>query len=86
MYYVYALQSLRDKNWIYIGYSDDLRKRFESHCAGKVRSTKPKRPLQLVYYEAYKSKDDARKREYHLKTGQQRELLKMRIVQSLNQT
>ena len=83
MYYVYALQSLRDRNWVYIGYSDDLRERCAVHFAGKVKSTKSKTPLRLVYYEAYLSEEDARKREYHLKTGQQREQMKERLINSL---
>jgi predicted GIY-YIG superfamily endonuclease len=37
----------------------------------------------LVYYEAYKSKEDATKREYFLKTHQQRDLLRERLEYSL---
>lgn len=33
----------------------------------------------LIYYEAYKDKRDATKREFNLKTGQQREVLKERV-------
>ena len=82
MYYVYVLQSKRDKN-IYIGFTRDLVKRFERHNLGKVRSTKSRRPFVLVYYEEYKDKKDATKREHHLKTRQQRELLKERLKYSL---
>lgn len=81
MYYVYAL--LCSNNDLYIGYSEDLRQRFKAHTEGRVKSTKPKRPLQLVYYEAYKCKDDATKRELFLKTHQQKEFLKERIKNSL---
>lgn len=84
MFYVYALQSIIDKNWLYIGYSDNLRQRFHTHNTGKVKSTKSKKPLRLVYYEAYKSEEDARKREYQLKTSsQEKELLKKRLKFSL---
>ena len=82
MYYVYALKSFKN-NDLYIGYSDDLRKRVRAHQLGKVRSTKSKRPIELVYYEAYKNKKDATKRERELKTGQQRELLKKRLTYSI---
>jgi putative endonuclease len=67
MYYVYALQSVGHSNWLYIGRSDDLRKRVQEHHAGKVISTSKYRPLRLVYYEAYVAKKDATKREYQLK-------------------
>lgn len=85
MYYVYALQSLKDQNWLYIGYSNDLRKRFGSHSLGEVKSTQFYRPLQLVYYEAYLNKTDATKREYELKhISKAKEELKKRISTSLN--
>jgi len=66
MFFVYILQSARDKR-IYIGYTDDLRKRLKEHNSGQNKSTKYRRPLQLIYYEAYKSEADARQREEMLK-------------------
>ena len=83
MYYVYALLSLKDSNWLYIGFSSDLRKRFQEHNLGKVKSTKFYVPLKLMYYEAYNFEKDARIREKNLKSHQQRELLKERIKNSL---
>ncbi|OIO17080.1 hypothetical protein AUJ29_01985 [Candidatus Kuenenbacteria bacterium CG1_02_38_13] len=84
MYYVYALQSLKDKKWLYIGYSDDLRTRVKTHNGGKVKSTQFYRPLRLVYYEAYLDKNDAGKREYELKhSQQQKDFLRNRINNSL---
>jgi len=82
MHYVYVLQSKKDNN-IYIGYSEDLKRRFTEHNLGKVKSTRYRIPFELVYYEAYKNKKDATKREYFLKTHQQRDLLKERIKNSL---
>ena len=81
MYYVYVLQ-LKNKD-LYIGYSSDLKKRLQYHQSGKSKFTRPHRPVKLVYYEAYLSKDDATQREYNLKTGQQREILKQRIKNSI---
>ena len=82
MYYVYVLKSKKDKE-IYIGYSADLKTRFSEHNKGKVKSTKSRIPFELVYYEAYKNKNDATKREHFLKTHQQRDLLKERLKKSL---
>jgi len=80
MFYVYALQSIRDPRWLYIGYSSDLSSRFLKHNQGEVKSTKDKRPLALVYYEAYVSNLVAAKREYELKhNSQQKEIIKLRI-------
>jgi len=66
MYYVYILKSLKDRNQ-YIGSTNDLKKQVKEHNDGKVKSTKPRRPFVLVYYEAYKAEYDARKREKNLK-------------------
>ena len=82
MYYVYVLQSKKDKN-IYIGYTADLMRRFGEHNSLCVKSTKSRAPFELVYYEAYKDKGDATSREYFLKTHQQRDLLKKRLLNSL---
>jgi putative endonuclease len=66
MFFVYIIQSIKDKK-LYYGYTPDLRKRFKKHNLGLVKSTKPRIPFKLVYYEAYASKQDAVKREHNLK-------------------
>ena len=66
MFFVYILKSKKDK-MLYIGYATDLRKRLKEHNLGLVKSTKSRKPLYLVYYEAYASKQDAVKREHNLK-------------------
>jgi putative endonuclease len=67
MFYTYVLKSQKDKK-LYVGYTEDLKVRFEEHNKGKVESTKNRRPLKLVYYEACISKKDALHREEYLKT------------------
>jgi len=67
MYYSYVLQSEKD-NGFYIGFTKDLKLRFEMHEKGLVESTKNRRPLKLIYYEACLSQRDATKREKYLKT------------------
>ena len=66
MFYAYLLRSKKD-NKLYIGYTNDLRRRLREHNSGKNKSTKYRRPLELIYYEAYKSEQDARRREKNLK-------------------
>ena len=81
MYYVYVLRE--EKGKLYIGYSSNLRRRIEEHGAGKVRYTRGGK-WELVYYEAYKSSKDARKREKKLKLdGRSKYHLKKRIENSL---
>ncbi|MBI5071701.1 GIY-YIG nuclease family protein [Candidatus Falkowbacteria bacterium] len=78
MYYTYVLQSLKDYK-LYIGFTDNLRKRFWEHQTGKVTATKNRRPLKLVYYEACLDKKSAIKREKYFKTGFGRRYLKERL-------
>ena len=78
MYYTYVLKSLKD-NELYIGYSENLKNRFQEHCDGHVPATVDRRPLQLVYYEACSSKKMALDREKYFKTGFGRRFLKNRI-------
>ncbi|KKS20344.1 MAG: Endo/excinuclease amino domain protein [Candidatus Roizmanbacteria bacterium GW2011_GWC2_41_7] len=77
MFYVYILKSQK-YNWKYIGYCVDLRKRFLEHNSGKVKSTKARKPYNLLYYEAYDNKTSALKREIELKhnSSKKEELLK----------
>ena len=76
MYYVYVIRNKVTKK-TYIGFSNDLRRRFGEH--------KRKTP-ELLYYEAYKSEKDARDRERKLKQrGQTLRWLKERIKVSLRE-
>ena len=78
MHYVYILKSLTDQGW-YIGYSEDVHQRLGDHNAGKNVSTKSRRPLILIYYEAYLNKLDALGREKFLKSGSGRRFLEKQM-------
>lgn len=78
MYYVYVLQSLKDRK-LYIGYTNNLKRRFEEHNSGRNEVTRERKPFRLLYYEACTQKPDALKRELQLKTGFGREYLKRRL-------
>ena len=60
------LLSAKDKG-LYVGFTENLKKRFAEHSKGKVKSTSSCRPLKLVYYEACLNIDDAIKREKYFK-------------------
>jgi len=68
MYYVYILQSQKNKS-LYIGCTSDLKKRFAEHNAGHNLSTKPFRPYKLIFYESFLNIKDAKAREEYLKSG-----------------
>lgn len=81
MYFVYILKS-KTKNWIYIGFTDNLIKRFKEHNNKFARSTKAYAPFTLIYYEAYANKTAAQKREIKLKNNsQQKEILFKRLFE-----
>ena len=66
-YFTYVLKSLKDSKF-YTGYTKNIKLRFEQHNKGLVDSTKDRRPLILIYYEACLSQEDALRREKYLKT------------------
>ncbi len=74
-YYVYVLQSLKNDT-LYIGFTENLKKRFQEHNRGLNFSTKTFKPWKLIHYEAYLNEKDARRREKYLKTSQGSRLLK----------
>jgi len=82
MYYVYVLKSRLDEK-LYIGYTTDLKERFKRHQNGEVVSTKSRRPLDLIFYEAYKSKEDAERRERYFKTAKGKSSLRIMLKDSL---
>ena len=62
MYYTYVLQSEKDGGF-YIGFTKNLKLRFEEHLNGRVDSTKNRGPFKLIYYEACLMQEDATRRE-----------------------
>jgi putative endonuclease len=78
MYYAYVLYSKADGQ-LYTGYTKDLKLRFEQHEKGMVPSTKDRRPLELIYYEACLNQQDATRRERYFKTYRGRMFIKSRL-------
>ena len=78
MYYTYVLRSEKDGGF-YIGFTKNLKLRFEQHTKGQVNSTKDRRPLILIYYEACLTQEDATKREKYLKTYNGKRFLHNRL-------
>ncbi len=84
MFYIYLIKSRKDKK-LYIGLTTQLNKRLQQHNEGVSQSTKLRRPFDIVYYEAYRSSQDAHKREKNLKLfSKAYYALKRRISDSLD--
>ena len=84
MHYVYIIKSKKDGK-LYLGCTNDLRKRLAEHNAGKAKWTKLKGPWEVKYYEAFYSQKDAFNREKKLKKNARGlQELKKRIKESIN--
>ncbi len=82
MYYVYLLKDRFGK--IYIGRTSKFKKRLIEHARGKSDYLRNRRPVKLIYYEAYLSFKDAIERERSLKNyGSVLVGLKFRLKNSL---
>ena len=68
MILVYALKS-QIKEWIYIGMTDNIDRRFSQHNHGYNKSTAPYRPFIILFTEIYPDRVEARKREKYLKSA-----------------
>lgn len=78
MWYVYILKS-EDRNWHYVGSTNDISKRLKEHNNKKVRSTKGFVPLKLIYKKSFDTEGEARKFEKKIKDKRK---LKEKIIES----
>ena len=62
MFYVYVLLSKKD-NKLYTGQTKDLSKRLSEHNSGRVKSTRNRRPFELIHSENFLTRSKARWRE-----------------------
>ena len=85
MYYVYVLVSNDKDRKTYVGYTSNLKRRLREHNEnGSGKHYTGKRKWILVYYEAYRSEQDAKEREVKLKQrGSSKHSLMRRISNSL---
>ena len=66
MNYTYIVRCKDDT--LYCGWTNDLEKRIASHNAGTgAKYTRNRRPVELVYYETFDTKEEAMSREYAIK-------------------
>ena len=78
MNYTYILKC--NDGTLYTGWTNNLEKRVKDHNEGKgAKYTKARRPVSLVYYEEFESKEEAMKREYAIKQMSRSEKLKLTL-------
>ena len=55
-------------NTFYTGWTTNIEKRIEVHNSGNgAKYTKSRRPVELVYFEEFNTKEEAMRREYEIK-------------------
>lgn len=75
MYYIYAIKS-KDKNYIYVGLTNNPERRIAEHNYKKERTTRSYAPFNTILIEEYRTRIEARKREKYLKSGGGKKYLK----------
>ena len=67
MNYIYMVECA--DGTLYTGWTNCLEKRLKAHNGGRngAKYTKTKRPVSLVYYEGFITKEEAMQREYQIK-------------------
>ena len=68
MPFTYIWKSLKIDNWYDVGSCNILEERFKQHRKGSVRSTKPKRPLKLIFNKEFDTMTEEKKHELYLKS------------------
>ena len=76
MKYTYILKC-KDGS-LYTGWTNDLEQRVAAHNTGKgAKYTKARRPVELVYFEEFETKEQAMKREYAIKQMARKDKLEL---------
>ena len=81
-FYVYILLSRRDSR-LYIGCTNNLKRRLTQHARGEVISTSKRRPFRLIHYEYFINETYAKAREVFLKSGAGHKQLKDKLRKTL---
>lgn len=79
MYYVYLIRSIEYPSEHYVGYTEDLRQRLQTHNQGGSPHTAKFRPWQLETYLAFTTQAKAQAFERYLKTGSGRAFAEKRL-------
>lgn len=78
MHYVYLIQSI-NSDQTYIGYTQDLKTRLETHNNGGSAHTSKHKPWKLRTYLAFNNKEQALAFENYLKSGSGRAFANKRL-------
>ena len=79
MFYAYVIKSI-NHIYYYKGHCQDIEKRLAQHNNGFTKSIKPYIPFKLVYFEEFTNREEAIKREKHIKSAAVGRFLQMKLA------
>ncbi|MBI2446869.1 MAG: GIY-YIG nuclease family protein [Parcubacteria group bacterium] len=74
-YFVYAIRSTQ-RNYIYVGLTNNIERRIKQHNDGKEKTTRAYSPFRVIYVDKFEDRKSAREKEKYLKSGTGKEFLK----------
>jgi len=77
-YYFYILQCKNSTK--YYGHTNNLKRRVLEHSKGEVKSTRNRRPIELIYFEELKIRGEAFRREMQFKNGKTRKTVINKLI------
>jgi type I restriction enzyme R subunit len=82
-FFVYVLEC--ENGSYYIGQTENLEKRWQEHISGRgAKWTKSYKPVRIIHYEEFQTREESVKRESDLKTGFGRKWIKREIEAGRN--
>ena len=78
MYYTYAISS-QSRKYIYVGITNNLKRRLDEHNKGNNKTTKAYGPFKMIFFEEFQTRVEARQKEKYLKIGVGKEFLQTLI-------
>jgi putative endonuclease len=81
LFYAYVIRSI-NFSFLYKGHCEDLEKRLKQHNAGKTVSIRKYIPFELVYFEAFQTREEAIRRERYFKSSAGRRFIKAKMSDS----
>ncbi|MFC1894811.1 GIY-YIG nuclease family protein [Candidatus Dependentiae bacterium] len=80
MHYVYIIKSINNPDKIYVGCTQNLKKRLSNHNCGTTPHTSKYKPWKLIMYLAFNKKEKAIDFEKYLKSHSGRSFRNKRLV------
>lgn len=80
MHYVYIIQSIKHPLQIYVGHTNNLKKRMSDHNSGHTSHTDKYKPWNLIVYLGFKDEMRAIEFEKYLKSGSGRSFRAKRFL------